>query len=109
MAPVSSVPAAQRALGFLPMRALSAKLDGARRRVRSSAGFQQEPGDKMFVRSLLRGAWLAMALVLAALQAQAADFPAPKRGTWVVRDFKFHTGETLPELKLHYQTVGEPT
>jgi homoserine O-acetyltransferase len=39
----------------------------------------------------------------------AVDFPAPKEGTWVVRDFKFHTGEVLPELKLHYTTVGEPT
>jgi homoserine O-acetyltransferase len=26
-----------------------------------------------------------------------------------VRDFKFHTGETLPEMKLAYRTVGEPT
>src|SRR5260221_9945625 len=39
----------------------------------------------------------------------AADFPTPKEGTWVVRDFKFHTGEVLPELKLHYTTVGEST
>ena len=30
-------------------------------------------------------------------------------GTWVVRDFKFHSGEVLPELKLHYHTVGAPT
>ncbi len=36
-------------------------------------------------------------------------FPAPKSGVWVVKDFRFHTGETLPELKLAYTTVGEPT
>lgn len=35
-------------------------------------------------------------------------FPAPQEGTWGVRDFRFHTGETLPELKLHYLTVGSP-
>jgi homoserine O-acetyltransferase/O-succinyltransferase len=35
--------------------------------------------------------------------------PAPKGGDWIARDFKFHTGETLPELKLHYTTVGEPS
>ena len=40
--------------------------------------------------------------------AVANNFPAPKEGTWVVRDFKFHTGETLPELKLHYRTIGDP-
>ena len=39
----------------------------------------------------------------------AADYPAPKQGDWVARDFKFHTGETMPELKLHYTTVGEPS
>jgi homoserine O-acetyltransferase len=40
--------------------------------------------------------------------ASAADFPPPKEGTWIVRDFRFHTGEVLPELKLHYRTVGDP-
>jgi len=38
----------------------------------------------------------------------AADYPAPREGEWIAKDFKFHTGETLPELKLHYTTVGEP-
>lgn len=39
----------------------------------------------------------------------AADYPAPKQGDWVARDFKFHTGEVMPDLKLHYTTLGEPT
>lgn len=39
----------------------------------------------------------------------AADYTAPKQGDWVARDFKFHTGEVMPDLKLHYTTVGEPT
>jgi len=46
---------------------------------------------------------------LSAMQAMAADYPASKEGSWVVRDFRFHTGEVLPELRLHYRTVGEPT
>ncbi|MEJ8839807.1 alpha/beta fold hydrolase [Ramlibacter sp. AN1133] len=62
----------------------------------------------MTPRSFLRAVWLGAALLAAAFQAPAADFPAPKQGTWVVRDFRFHTGEVLPELKVHYQTVGEP-
>src|SRR5689334_21877938 len=36
-----------------------------------------------------------------------AQIPAAKEGTWVVKDFKFHTGEVLPELKLHYRTLGD--
>lgn len=39
----------------------------------------------------------------------AADYPAPEEGDWIVQDFRFHTGELLPELRLHYTTVGAPT
>jgi homoserine O-acetyltransferase len=38
----------------------------------------------------------------------AADYPAPKQGEWIARDFKFHTGENMPELRLHYTTTGQP-
>jgi homoserine O-acetyltransferase len=41
--------------------------------------------------------------------AMAADYPSPKQGDFIVRDFKFHGGETIAELKLHYTTVGEPS
>src|SRR4029453_14565594 len=46
---------------------------------------------------------------LVTLPALAADYPAPKEGSWGVRDFRFHTGEILPELRLHYTTVGAST
>ena len=48
-------------------------------------------------------------LAMTSLTASAADYPAPKQGDWIARDFKFHTGETMPELRLHYTTIGEPT
>ncbi len=51
----------------------------------------------------------SVALAATWVPAVAADFPAPKPGSWVARDFKFHTGQVLPELRLHYRTVGEPT
>ena len=50
----------------------------------------------------------AAALVLGSA-AFAADAPQQKPGDWIVNDFRFHTGEVLPELKLHYVTIGEPT
>ena len=52
-------------------------------------------------------ALLVLAFILTGSAGVAADYPAPQEGSWVVRDFKFHTGETLPELKLHYRTVGD--
>jgi homoserine O-acetyltransferase/O-succinyltransferase len=41
--------------------------------------------------------------------ALGADYPAPRDGTWVARDFRFHTGEVMPELRIKYRTVGAPT
>ena len=58
--------------------------------------------------TLIARALAMLALALASIAALAADYPTPKEGSWVVRDFRFHTGEVLPQLKLHYATVGEP-
>src|ERR1700744_947915 len=55
------------------------------------------------------GAALSAVFARVSVSAMAADYPAPKQGHWVAKDFKFHTGETMPELKLHYTTVGAPT
>jgi homoserine O-acetyltransferase/O-succinyltransferase len=52
---------------------------------------------------------LSAALMLVSVTAMAADYPAPKEGDWVAKDFKFHTGQVMPDLKLHYTTVGEPS
>ncbi len=34
--------------------------------------------------------------------------PQPAEGDFVIRDFHFADGETLPELRLHYYTFGSP-
>jgi homoserine O-acetyltransferase len=52
---------------------------------------------------------LSAALALISFAALAADYPAPKQGEWIAKDFKFHTGEVMPELRLHYTTVGDPS
>jgi homoserine O-acetyltransferase len=44
----------------------------------------------------------------AALALHAADYPAPQSGTFIVKDFQFKSGEKLPEVKLHYYTLGAP-
>src|SRR5258708_2273831 len=46
--------------------------------------------------------------ILAASFVSAADYPAPTEGDYTIRDFKFTSGETLPELRLHYRTLGKP-
>src|SRR5215510_12236219 len=63
----------------------------------------------MFLIAILVQVAGILALMLTALPALAADHPAPREGDWIVRDFRFHTGEVLPELRIHYTTVGAPT
>src|SRR6185369_15797194 len=36
------------------------------------------------------------------------NYPAPVEGDYTISDFKFRSGESLPELKLHYFTIGTP-
>lgn len=51
----------------------------------------------------------ACGMVAALSQAAAAQsWPQPKEGDFIVRDFVFRTGETVPELRLHYATLGSP-
>jgi len=46
--------------------------------------------------------------VLTASVASAADYPTPTEGDFTIHDFKFQSGETLPELRIHYRTLGKP-
>ena len=59
----------------------------------------------------------AAALAAIALATAASAFaqpappppgPQPHAGDFVMRDFHFQSGETLPELRIHYTTFGEP-
>ena len=54
------------------------------------------------------GAIGVLAFVILSSPARAAEYPAPKQGDWTARDFKFHNGEVMSELKLHYTTIGDP-
>ena len=54
-------------------------------------------------------AFATLAFAFVSFSAFAADYPAPKQAEWIARDFKFHTGEVMPELRMSYTTVGEPT
>jgi homoserine O-acetyltransferase len=64
-------------------------------------------GDPMKLSQLL-GHLLPVVAVSAAGPGWAEHAPTPRSDTWVVKDFKFHTGDVLPELRLHYTTLGNP-
>ena len=55
-------------------------------------------------------AFLAVLFGCAASTAAQAPspLPTPKPGDYVSHDFRFKSGETLPELRIHYATFGAP-
>jgi homoserine O-acetyltransferase/O-succinyltransferase len=61
--------------------------------------------DFLFLISLL-------SIAVGAQPSQPSNHPQThwpvQNGTYIIHDFRFGTGETLPELKLHYLTLGSP-
>jgi homoserine O-acetyltransferase/O-succinyltransferase len=47
-------------------------------------------------------------LTLFPLCSFAANFPSPSEGDFVIKNFHFNSGQTLPELRMHYLTFGKP-
>lgn len=37
------------------------------------------------------------------------NYPAPQEKSAVLKDFRFHTGQVMPELRMNYLTIGAPT
>jgi len=60
------------------------------------------------VTRMLHAAW-GIAVLLVAGPALAQNYPAPKEAVFVAKNFRFNTGDVMPELRLHYRTIGEPT
>lgn len=57
----------------------------------------------------MRKAFLALVLALASLaSAAAAGYPPPTSGVYTIPSFTFQDGETLNNLRLHYETFGTP-
>lgn len=74
---------------------------------RSAAGRPNSTRVKAMPRSILRMTARLVVGFVAAAAAAGAD-PAPVESDYVIRDFRFASGEALPELRVHYRTLGEP-
>lgn len=84
-----------------------------------SANEESGPSGLLVRRSAAReGGWpvhprakravLVTLLLLFPTIAQAQSFPTPREADFVARNVRFESGETLPEVKIHYRTIGEP-
>ncbi|HEY2399576.1 MAG TPA: alpha/beta fold hydrolase, partial [Steroidobacteraceae bacterium] len=55
----------------------------------------------------MRG-WIWVLTVLASQWTLAAQSPAVREGDFVIHNFEFKSGETLPEIRIHYHAYGTP-
>ena len=59
----------------------------------------------MIIRAL-SAAFLVLAAPSAFAQATSTSWPNQREGDFIIKDFRFKSGETIPELKQHYTTLG---
>ncbi|HKP70974.1 MAG TPA: alpha/beta fold hydrolase [Pyrinomonadaceae bacterium] len=51
---------------------------------------------------------ILLSILLFACVCTAQNYPTPAPGDFVMRDFKFQSGESMAEVKMHYVTLGTP-
>src|SRR4051812_35304519 len=56
----------------------------------------------------ITGLRCVIAAALFAINCFAADALTPEHHDYIIKDFHFASGETLPELRIHYVTFGTP-
>ncbi|HEY6359272.1 MAG TPA: hypothetical protein VIX35_13610, partial [Vicinamibacterales bacterium] len=58
------------------------------------------------VLTLVLAAPVAVTRAQAPAVAQADRFPQPTQGDYLIKNFSFRDGESLPEMRLHYRVLG---
>ncbi|HEV8544078.1 MAG TPA: alpha/beta fold hydrolase [Verrucomicrobiae bacterium] len=51
---------------------------------------------------------VGLVLVCARLAFAASEYPKPSEADFLIKDFRFRSGEALPELRIHYRALGTP-
>src|SRR5260221_1499243 len=60
------------------------------------------------MRMMLTALILSTFLLQAPAPRQGTPIPQPTEADFVLTNFTFNSGETLPELRIHYRTLGAP-
>lgn len=58
--------------------------------------------------SFLLAVFITCSLFAASTVFAQAKYPAPVEGDFIIKDFAFASGETIPSLNLHYTVIGKP-
>ena len=83
------------------------KVSGGLQNVFASRCGRSKPAPSQTGAVLLTALFFS-ACFLFTLRTGAAGFPEPLAGDHVLHNFTFTSGESLPELRLHYLTLGNP-
>jgi homoserine O-acetyltransferase/O-succinyltransferase len=69
---------------------------------------RQKTSARRNLRSLAFACALASVALSLSARAAVAAYPAPVEGSWIARDVRFASGESMAEVRLHYRTIGTP-
>ncbi len=58
--------------------------------------------------NMLKRLFALLLLALAFPRSAVAQYPTPVQHDFILKDFKFRAGGMLPELRIHYRTLGKP-
>src|SRR6516162_3690134 len=65
-------------------------------------------GERAYGVGSMRSAARFLALLALWTGSVAANYPPPTEGDFIAREFRFTSGEALPELRIHYRAFGQP-
>jgi homoserine O-acetyltransferase len=66
-----------------------------------------QPGITMSLTKILRAILVSAAIAVSAAKS-VAQSPTVTQGDFIIRNFRFRSGESLPELRIHYRALGTP-
>src|SRR6516164_6261001 len=58
--------------------------------------------------SIVKQGFYTLTAILVLTRICAAQYPAPIEEDFVIPNFRFGSGETLQQLRIHYRTIGRP-
>ena len=62
----------------------------------------------MFARALIVTIMLTASLPALAQEESATSWPGYQANDYIVSNYQFASGENMPQVKLHYRTIGTP-
>src|SRR5262245_57441458 len=77
-------------------------------RVLRPESIRRSTGEHMIRVAMMHRLSLALLIVVACAGISEGQILRPAHGDFVIKNFRFASGEVLPSVRLHYRTLGKP-